>query len=139
MAVVLEVLHDDLAGGMLEFTDDEVVELQKRPEQIVVDQPSQGGNMTFIYVGQPRAEFDIQFHIFYQSTLEKLEAIRLLRDSFTLRPFALVEPATEYEVFWPQQPTFIERWVRGRRAAQWDFEVTWKETRVTLCTATVES
>lgn len=135
MAIAMEVLHDDLDGGMVQFTDDEVVEVQKRPEQIVVEQMSQRGNVTFVYVGNERAEFDIQFNIFYQETLEKLEAIRHLRSTFTLRPLPIEEPATEYTVFWPESPPFIERYIRGRRAAQWDFETTWKESVEEPCVA----
>lgn len=131
--VTLQVLHDDLDAGMLEFSDDEGVELQVRREQIVVQQASQGGNTTAIYVGVERYEFDLQWNIFYQSTLEKLEAVRQLRDYFTLRPFVVEEPLTEFLVFWPQSPTLIERWVRGRRAAQWDFECTWIESNIVTC------
>jgi len=130
--VALQVLHDDLPDGMVEFNDDEIVELQVRREQNVVQQSSQGGNTTHVYVGFERFEFDWQFNVNLGSTLPKLEAIRQLRGTFTIRPF-IIEEVTEYTVFWPQQPTLVERWVRGRRAAQWDFETTWIESRIDAC------
>lgn len=131
--IVLMVLHDDLAGGMATFTDDEVVEVLPTLPQIVVEQQSQTGSLTAVYLGTERYEFSILFNIFYQSTLHKLGAIRRLRSTFQLRPFVYEEPATEFDVFWPAEPTMQERWVRGRRAAQWDFPVVWKETRVVAC------
>jgi hypothetical protein len=130
---VLRVLHDDLAGGMLQFSDDEVVELLVRRPQIVVEQESQTGSLTAVYLGTERYEFDIAFNVFRQTTLHKLEAIRQLRATFRLRPFIYEETLTEFIVFWPQEPTMQERWVRGRRAAQWDFPITWKESRVVQC------
>ena len=136
---VLRVLHDDLMAGMLEFSDDEVVELLVRRPQIVVEQASQTGSLTAVYLGTERYEFDIQFNIFYQVTLQKLESIRQLRAMFELRPFIYEEPLTAFTVFWPEEPTMQERWVRGRRAAQWDFPVTWKESRVVACPPVGES
>jgi hypothetical protein len=137
--VVLTVLHEDLTNGMLTFTDDEIVELLVRRPQIVIEQQSQTGSLTAVYIGTERYEFDILFNIFYQSTLQKLEAIRQLRETFELRPFVYEEPATTFTVFWPADPTLQERWVRGRRAAQWDHPITWKESRVVTCPPIAES
>lgn len=133
--VVLQVIHEDLDDGMVEFTDDEVVEIQTRAEQLVNEQEAQGGNIRMVYIGEERHEFDIQFNHYFGSTGPKLQAIRQLRATFVIRPYVLEEPATEYTVFWPGQPTFIERWVRGRRAAQWDNDITWKESRLVSCPA----
>jgi hypothetical protein len=133
VSTALLVEHSLLTGGSLLFTDDEVVELEVRREQIVVEQMAQAGNLSMIYVGEERYEFDFLFNIFYQSTLQKLEQIRLLRATFTIRPFVFEEPATLFTVFWPEQPTMTERWVRGRRFAQWDKPVTWKESRIVEC------
>jgi hypothetical protein len=133
MSNVIRIAHADLAGGGFMLTDDEVVELEVRREQIVVEQMAQAGNLSMIYVGEERYEFDFLFNVFYQSTLQKLESIRLLRQTFTLYPFILEEPATAFTVFWPEQPTMTERWVRGRRFAQWDKPITWKESREVLC------
>jgi hypothetical protein len=130
---VVRVAHDLLPAGELWFTDDDVVELEVRHEQIVVEQMAQAGNLSFVYVGEVRYEFDFLFNIYQQSTLQKLEMVRLLRASFTLMPFYLEEPASSFTVFWPEQPTMTERWVRGRRFAQWDKSVTWKETREIIC------
>lgn len=131
--IVLSVVHPSLAGGFSTFTDDEVVEMLPRRPQIVNEQESQTGSLTMVYIGEERYEFDILFNIFYQSTLSKLEAIRHLRSTFILRPFLLEEAMTEFTVFWGQDPTMQERWYRGRRSAQWDFPVTWKESRVIPC------
>jgi hypothetical protein len=135
MATVVRVEHDDLPGGEVTFSDDEIVELEVRREQIVVEQMSQSGNLSFVYVGEERYEFDFLFNVFYQSTLQKLEQIRLLRSTFTLFPALIEEPASSYVVFWPEQPTMTERWVRGRRVAQWDKNITWKESREVPCQA----
>lgn len=133
MATVVRVEHSSLAGGSVTFSDDECVQLEVRREQIVVEQMSQSGNVTFVYVGEERYEFDFLFNVFYQSTLQKLEQIRLLRSTFTLYPALIEEPASSYTVFWPEQPTLRERWVRGRRVAQWDPNITWKESREVPC------
>jgi len=131
--IVLRVVHPDLTGGEATFTDDEVVELLAVPVQIVTEQESQTGSLTFIYIGPERFEFDIQFNVHYQATLQKLSAIRRLRETFQLFPFLVEEQATEFTVFWPQEPVMQERWVRGRRAAHWDIPVKWKESRVVDC------
>jgi hypothetical protein len=130
---VLVVEHANLPGGMVSFTDDEIVQMDVRREQVVVQQKSQSGNVTFVYVGQERYEFDIQFFIFYQDSLEKLELVRALHQEFTLKPFIYEEPLTQFQVFWPEQPTLREQWVRGRRQAHWDHPVTWIETEVVPC------
>ena len=78
--IVLRVVHPDLTGGEATFTDDEVVEMLVIPQQIVTEQESQSGSLTFVYIGDERYEFDIQFSVFYQSTLHKLSAIRRLRE-----------------------------------------------------------
>lgn len=133
MTNAIRIEHASLPGGVLWFTDDEEPELEVRHEQIVVEQMAQAGNLSFVYVGEVRYEFDFLFNIFLQSTLQKLEQIRLLRSAFTLFPFIIEEPATAFTVFWPEQPTLTERWVRGRRHAQWDKPITWKETREIIC------
>lgn len=133
MANVVRVVHADLPSGQVIFTDDEVPQLEMRREQIVVEQVSQAGSLTFIYVGEERYEFDFLFNIFYQATLQKLERVRLLRSTFVLYPAMIEEPGTSYVVFWPEQPTMTERWVRGRRFAQWDKPITWKESREVPC------
>jgi hypothetical protein len=133
---VLRIDHASL--GSVYFTDDEVATLEVRHEQIVVEQASQTGNLTFVYVGCERYEFDLVFSIFYQDTLAKLDRIRQTQDEFVLYPFLLEEPLTSYDVFWPEQPGLREQWVRGRRRAQWDFPVTWKETRIEPCPSPAE-
>jgi hypothetical protein len=132
MAIAVRVSHASLAADIT-FSDDEIVELEVRRPQIVVEQEAQAGNLFMVYVGEERYEFDFLFNVFYQTTLQKLEQVRFFRSTFTLYPFVIEEPSTAFTVFWPQEPTMTERWVRGRRFAQWDKPVTWKESRLVEC------
>lgn len=129
---VLRVSHVNFATPLL-FTDDEVENLIVRHEQIVVEQVTQTNNLLAAYVGSARLEFDFAFNIFYQETLEKLSRIRLLREEFIIYPFLAEEPLTSYTVIWGQSPTLREQWTRGRREAQWDINLTWKESRLVSC------
>lgn len=133
MATIARVEHGGLPTGLVTFDDDELIAAEWPHRQIVVEQLSQSNYLTPVHVGDSRIEFGLLFSIFYQSTLEKLQQIRALRDEFTFFPALLEEPATVYTVFWPEDPPFRERWVRGRRQAHWQFDVVWKETRLVEC------
>lgn len=130
---VLRVEHDDLPGGMVSFSEDEVVSAEWPREQIVVEQLSQSNNLSAVYVGDERYEFNIVFFIFYQDTLDKLELVRHLREEFELLPAILEEPETRFTVIWPETPTLRERWVRGRREAHWELPLIWKESGIDGC------
>jgi hypothetical protein len=133
MATVLRVEHPNLSGGQVTFSDDELLSLIMYHQQIVVEQQSQTNNLQAVYVGTPRFDFEMSYNVYFQTTLQKLEAIRNLRDTFTIFPFLLEEPLSEFDVIWPQEPTIREQWVLGRRQAHWDHPVVWKEQRLVPC------
>lgn len=132
MSNVLRVEHVSLASPVL-FSDDEVVDLDVDHAQEVIEQRSQSNNLSAVYVGDPRLEFAFVFNIFYQRTLEKLATIYAIQAEFTCYPFFLEEPLTSYGVIWSGDTPLQERWYRGRRRAQWDINLLWKETRLVEC------
>jgi len=130
---VFKVRHVNLPNAELTFTEEEVVAMGVRHEDIRVEQTSQTGNLTVAYIDNVRYEFDIQWSVFYQNTLVKLHMIWNLRDTFTFYPFLLESPLSRFEVVWGDAPPAIEQWQRGRRQAQWELPITWKESRVDSC------
>jgi len=131
MTLVLQVEHSSLAST-LTFADDEVVRLNVRPVQDIREQFSQTGSLTVLYLGQERFEFDFSFEMFFRSTVEKLDQIRNIQEPFVIRPFITEAPLSRFTVVWGAQP-FREEWILGRRRAQWDFSVTWKEALTGTC------
>ena len=129
---VLRVEHESLTDPLL-FSFDEVVEVDPVEPIADLEQESQGGNLSPVFIGGPRFEFQIQFHMFAQRTLEKVATIYGLRSTFTLYPFYLEEPLTSFTVFWSPSTPLQERWYRGRRRAQWDLDLLWKEQLLTDC------
>lgn len=136
MAQVLRVMHSSF--GTLNFSDDELLELEMTPLVRTQEDVAQTGAITVIWLGQDMMQFDLRFRIFYRNTLVKLDQIRSAQGTFRLYPFLTESPLTWYTVFW-SDADFRERWVRGRMAANWDMDVTWKESREAACDVTVGS
>lgn len=134
MAIVLRVEHGTLPR--LNFTDDEVIDLDMTSEQRNVTELSQTGSLSIVYLGDELMRFNISFRIFLRETIEKLDRIHQLQDEFTVFPFLLEAPASSYTVLWPRSE-MRERWVRGRMRANWDLPVIWRERRVGSCGAGV--
>lgn len=130
MAVVLRVAHESI--GILNFTDDEVPRVSTRHMQQADEQITQTNNLTVLYSGQVRFEFDIRFEVFFASTLEKLERVWNLQDEFTLWPWLRASPLSSFLCVWPAG-VFREEHLFGLAAAQWDYEVTWKEATKGSC------
>lgn len=136
MALVMRVQH--LSFGTLNFSDDELLELEPTPLVRVQEEVAQTGGISAIWLGEDMLQFDMVFRIFYRNTLVKLNQIRAAHDTFRVYPFLTEAPLTWYQMIWTDSQ-FKERWVRGRMAANWDLPVTWKESRETACEAPVES
>lgn len=130
MAIVLQTMHT--STGLLQFDDNEVVEVAPRQIQRVVEQESQTGNLSATYIGQDRFEWDITFDIFYRSTQVKLHQLFVLQDEFTLWPLLLESPMSTHTVRWIEEQ-FLERYARGRMLAAWEKTVTWKEIVTGTC------
>lgn len=129
---VLRVEHESLDEALL-FTDDELVDVDVEEPVADLEQESQFNNLSPVFIGDPRFEFLFTFNIFAQRTLEKLGTIYNIRATFTCFPFFLEEPLTSFTVFWSPETPLRERWHRGRRRAQWDHQVMWKESRLVDC------
>lgn len=130
MAVIARVRHASL--GLLHFTDDELPRMGVRPRQAAFEQESQTGNLTVLYSGQKRYEFDLFFEVFFASTLEKLEQIWNLQDEFIFYPWLLTSPLSSFLCIWPAEE-FREEYRFGYASAQWDYPLTWKEATKGSC------
>lgn len=130
--IALQVEHADL-GAAVTFLEDELIRMVVRPVMTnVIEQESQTGSLSVLYVGKERYEFDLSFEIFLRSTLEKLSMIRALQEPFRIRPFMIDSPLSSFTVLWGDQP-FMELYQVGRASAQWDYDVTWKEVVTGTC------
>jgi hypothetical protein len=129
---VFKVWNANLPGGEVTFTEEEVVTMAVRHEDVRIPQVSQTGNLTMAYIDNMRYEFDVLWYTFFQNTLVKLHMIFNLRSTFIFYPFLLESPLSSFECVWPQPPA-REQWVRGRRQAHWEWPITWVETKIVPC------
>lgn len=130
---VIKVRHANLPTGEVTFVEEEVISMGVRHEDVRVEQLGQTGNLTVAYIPNVRYEFDIGWSVFYQNTLVKLHMIWNLRDKFILYPFLIESPLSWFEVVWGEGQPAREAWFRGRRQAQWELPITWKESKLESC------
>ena len=127
---VIRVTHADLAGPVT-FTDDEVLDLEPVPFQAEVEEVAQTGELSHVRLGVDRMDLEIIFRIRQRDTLDRLDQIHALSTPFTVQPFVYESPATTLTMVWPGP--LRERWHRGRRRANWDLPVIWRESTARTC------
>lgn len=140
MRNVFRLVHSSLPdNGEIFFLEEEVVRMQRNPNQNIVRQISQSGNVGLVYAGEVHSIFAITMSMFFRDTVEKLDLMREAQrvtggsEEFIFYPYWLYDQNSRYSILWTNVAEFFEQHYRGRIEGNWEQGVVWEEVVAGAC------